>query len=251
MSDKDKDITFEFRIKYKTRDGQNIYIFGDNDDFGNWKNKKFKLDWSDGHIWKKDYKIQINNNKLIKYKFVVFDNFSDEVIWEKGPNRILDPNNISGLKIENNKFILDLHWERFSIIFNLYYYQELKDSYMVILGNKNFLGDWKIDRHQDYNMKLEKDNQDKDVLRKEIIVTLDDNYKHMEALDCEYKYLIYNYKNNTHTFEKSDICRHFKILFDLDKISDELKFLYLSNKKEYKLLTNSCIEINDENFIDD
>ena len=34
MSDKDKDITFEFRIKYKTRDGQNIYIFGDNDDLG-------------------------------------------------------------------------------------------------------------------------------------------------------------------------------------------------------------------------
>lgn len=241
MSDKYK--IFEFRIKYKTKEGQEIYIFGDNDDFGNWTTKKFKLVWTEGHIWKKDYKININNNKLIKYKFVVTtQNNSD---WEKGPNRILDPNNLVGLKIENNKYILDLQWERFNIIFNLHYYNDLQDSYIVILGNKNFLGDWNIDRHGDFKMEFEKDNKDKDAWRKTINVVMDDNYKNTKEIDCEYKYIIYNYKNNTHNYEKG-INRHFKILFDIDENNDELKFYSLSNPKEYKLLTNSFIEVDDD-----
>ena len=120
---------------------------------------------------------------------------------------------------------------------------------MVILGNKNFLGDWNNNRHEEFKMKLEKDNKDKDVFRKKIDVISDDNYKHIKEIDCEYKYLIYNYKNNTYTYEKSNICRHFKILFDIDENNDELKFLTLSNPKEYKLLINSYIKIDDKNFI--
>ena len=79
-----QNITFEFRIKYKTNHGQEIYIFGDNDDFGYWKTPKFKLTWTERHIWKKEYKININI-KLIKYKFVVVtNNDPNQVLWEKG-----------------------------------------------------------------------------------------------------------------------------------------------------------------------
>ena len=49
-------ITFEFRIKYVTQKGEEIYILGDNDDFGNWKTKKFKLDWNEIIYGKKNIK---------------------------------------------------------------------------------------------------------------------------------------------------------------------------------------------------
>ena len=247
MSDKFK--TFEFRIKFETQSGQEVYIFGDNDDFGFWKNQKFKLGWSEGHIWKKDYIININSNKIIKYKCVLVDNNSNKIIWEKGPNRILDPNKLDDLKIENDKYILDLQWERFNIIFNLYYYDDLPDSYMVILGNQYFLGDWKIDRHEDFKMELKKDSKDKDVWRKTITFVFDENNKDLKEIDCEYKYLIYDYKNNKPTYEIGRINRHFKIVFDIDENNDELKFHILSNPKEYKLLKNSILEIDDSNFM--
>ena len=48
-------VTFQFRIKYETNPGEEIYIYGDSPDFGNWKSPKFKLRWSEGHIWKADY----------------------------------------------------------------------------------------------------------------------------------------------------------------------------------------------------
>ena len=47
------------------------------------------------------------------------------------------------------------------------------------------------------------------------------------------------------------INRHFKILFDIDENNDELKFYRLSNPKEYKLLINSILEIDDSDFIEE
>ena len=249
MSDKYK--IFEFRIKFTTHAGQDIYIFGDNDDFGNWKDRKFKLDWTEGHIWKKDYKINNNNNKLIRYKFVLVDNNSKQTIWERGPNRILDPNKLDNLKIENDKYIMDLEWERFKIIFNMHYFNDYQDTYMVILGNKNFLGNWNIDKHEEFKMELKKDSKDKDVWKKKITFVFDEGNKDNKEIDCEYKYLIYDYKNKKHTYEMGRINRHFKILFDIDENNDELKFYSLSNPKEYKLLINSILEIDDSNFIEE
>ena len=43
-------ITFVFKLKYQTNPGEEIYIFGDHPDFGNWEKSKFKLKWTEGHI---------------------------------------------------------------------------------------------------------------------------------------------------------------------------------------------------------
>ena len=48
----DNYINIEFRVKYKTQKGNELYIMGDSEDFGDWKSKTFKLDWSEGDIWK-------------------------------------------------------------------------------------------------------------------------------------------------------------------------------------------------------
>ena len=63
-------IKFEFRIQYETKMGEEVYIFGDDDKFGNWKEKKFKLQWTDGHIWKKEFEMN-KNDRNIQYKYVV------------------------------------------------------------------------------------------------------------------------------------------------------------------------------------
>lgn len=245
-----ENITFEFRIKYDTKIGEQIYIFGDNEKFGNWKNKIFKLEWSENNIWKKEFKININD-KNIEYKFVCC-NDNGNVIWEKGPNRILDPKNISHLKKENGKYILEQKWESFTIKFNINYHIESPDCIMMILGNNSSLGEWNKNnsnnKFEERKMILEIDERSKikDFWRKGIdIFCGDDNLK---EIDLEYKYIIYDIKNKTEKFEEG-INRHVKILFKIDENNDEQKFFYLTNPMEYKLLLNSIIEINDSNFI--
>jgi len=49
-------IYFQIQIKYETKVGEKIYIYGNSTDFGNW-HPKFNLNWSPGHIWKIDYKV--------------------------------------------------------------------------------------------------------------------------------------------------------------------------------------------------
>ena len=65
----DSKITFQFQIQYETHQGENIYILGSDPLFGNWKDAKFRLGWTENHIWKKDITLE-KSNKLIKYKFV-------------------------------------------------------------------------------------------------------------------------------------------------------------------------------------
>ena len=62
-------ITFQFQLKYETTPGEELYIYGDSPDFGSWKQPKFKLRWSEGHIWKADYDMP-KTSKSIKFKFV-------------------------------------------------------------------------------------------------------------------------------------------------------------------------------------
>lgn len=239
-------IIFEFRIKYETKDGEDIYILGNNSDFGNWEDKKFKLDYNNGYIWKKEYPMNINNN-LIEYKFVCFNKNNNYCEWEKCPNRILDVKNLDNLKKENNKYILDLVWNYFSIIFKLNYHIDIKDSYMVILGAGRFLGDWKEEKKEELKMQLEKHKEKKieDVWVKQINVFAENNMKEM---NFEYKYLVYDYKNNKIKYEKG-MNRCFKIIFKIDEDNDELKFFMKTNPKEYKILTNSILEVDDYNCI--
>ena len=63
-------ITFLIKLQYKTKPGEEIFIYGDNKDFGNWTSPKFKLNWSEGHIWQADYKIP-KTITYIKYNLFV------------------------------------------------------------------------------------------------------------------------------------------------------------------------------------
>lgn len=247
----DNFITFEFRIKYRLKEGQEMYVLGDHIDFGNW-NKKFKLDWSNGDIWKKEYKMNINKSKCIFFKFAFTELNSDKLFWENGPNRILDKKNIYNLKIEDKKYILDCIWSGFNIIFNMHHHIEIPDSTMVILGNDCYLGNWETKNCEKYQMKLEENKEFKKekVWKKNIQIFFNESDGEKEEIDLNYKYLIYNYKNKNFLYE-GGMDRHIRILFKIDENNDELKFYSLTNTKEYKLLTNSLLVIDDNNFINE
>ena len=78
-------IIFHIEIQYETNIGEKLYIYGNNTDFGNWKKSKFKLFWSKGHIWQRDYAI-LKNDNCIQFKFVLKSNNYE--IWEEGDNRL-------------------------------------------------------------------------------------------------------------------------------------------------------------------
>ena len=238
-------IIFEFRIPFKTEPGEEVYIFGDNDKFGNWKEQKFKLQWTEGHIWKREFEMN-KNDKNIQYKYVLAKD--NNVKWEDRPNRILDPNNVSDLQMENGKYILDQKWGHTTINFNLNYHLDSNESIMMVKGNTFFLGEW--DKNNDFdqrkmNLELNNDLKIKDVWKLKIDYKLNNNSK---EIDLEYKYLIYNNNNKNENLEKGDN-RHVKILFTMNNISDETKFFLFANQKEYKLEKNSIITIFDSNFI--
>lgn len=250
----DNYVNIEFRIKYETKEGEEVYIFGDSDDFGQWKEKKFKLDWSNGHIWKKEHKFKVNksnDNNLIYYKFAI-SRPNKDYDWEKGPNRILDLTNLYNFPKENNKYILNLKWEIFDITFKLHYNLDVSDSCICILGEGPFLGEWKQDKIEEFKMENMKKKENKfDLWQKNIEVSFDKlsiNDKSVE-MKFEYKYLIYDYKNKKIEYEFGKKNRYLKILFRNKDIDDELKFMSLTLPKEYKLLTNSVLEIDDSYFI--
>jgi hypothetical protein len=239
-------ILFEFRIQYETQLGEELYIFGNIDKFGNWKERKFKLEWTDGHIWKKEFEMD-KNDKNIQYKYVVAK--ENELKWENRPNRILDANNVSDLQKENGKYILDQKWGATTINFNLNYHLYSNESIMMVKGNTSFLGEWgKNTDFEKRKMKLDINNEQKinDIWKLKIDIELNNDSK---EIDLEYKYLIYNNKNKSEKLEQGDN-RHVKILFTKDNISDETKFFLFANQKEYKLEKNSIITIFDSNFSD-
>ena len=239
-------IIFEFRIPFKTEPGEEVYIFGDNDKFGNWKEQKFKLQWTEGHIWKREFEMN-KNDKNIQYKYVLAKD--NNVKWEDRPNRILDPNNVSDLQMENGKYILDQKWGHTTINFNLNYHLDSNESIMMVKGNTFFLGEWDKDNDFDQrkmNLELNNDQKIKDIWKLKIDFKLNNNSK---EIDLEYKYLIYNNNNKNENLEKGDN-RHVKILFTMNNISDETKFFLFANQKEYKLEKNSLIVIFDSNFSD-
>lgn len=239
----DKFIIIEFRIHYNTQQGEEIYILGDNDDFGNWTSKKFKLDWNENNIWKKEYKMP-TNNKNIKYKFVcahLNTNDKNNFKWEECPNRILSVENLKNLRQENEKYILEQIWNHFTVNCTLHYQAKSPNDSIFILGSDPALGDWGKNDKNNYKMELEKNDKNNNVVyKKKFNIKIED--KNKKEMELEYKYMINN------DFEKG-MNRHVHILFNMDEINDEVKFFYLTNPKEYKLLTNSIIEIEDT-FID-
>ena len=240
-------IYFQIQIKYETKLGEKIYIYGNNTDFGNWK-PKFNLNWSPGHIWKKDYKI-LKSSNCIEFKFVCHSNSFDK--WEEGGNRLLCPRNLHGLsKTTDGKYILDFIWNHFKINFNIHYEPPNQDTYMQISGAPNSLTNWQKNNEKPIKMELESNKKliakDGNVITGFWTLTVIMRTSDKNNLDFEYRYSLYDQKKETSIWEREPN-RHIHIHLTLDEMSHFNKNKISINS--YYLLTNSFLEVLDVNFI--
>jgi hypothetical protein len=140
-----------FSIRYETSPGQNIYIFGNLDELGNWKKNTFKLKWSEGHIWKGT--LELNKEiKSFEYKFVCLAENQSYKRWEEGFNRIFLYD--EKLLIANSLIKMDCKWESFLLEFNIYYPLKNDCEYMQLVGGAKGIGNWLNDKGVPCKMKL-------------------------------------------------------------------------------------------------
>ena len=241
-------ITFLFKIKYETYPGEEICIFGESPDFGNWKYPKFKLRWSEGHIWQANYQMSKSSNN-IKFKFVCHSNNNDK--WEEGENRILSPHNLNGLeKTTEGNYILDCVWNHFKINFNIHYVPPTPGAYMQVVGDPISLSNWQKNNEKPVKMELK---EDKEITAKDgnkitgfwTVTALMRNLD-KSNFDFEYRYSLYDPKSGTAIWEREPN-RH------LHFFSNEEEIESFNNPKispdSCYLLTNSFLEILDVNFV--
>ena len=241
-------ITFQFRLKYETYPGEEIYIYGDSPDFGSWKHPKFRLRCSEGHLWKADYQMS-KSSKNIKFKFVCHSKEYDK--WEDGENRLLSPQNLNGLsKTSDGKYILDCVWNHFKINFNIHYVPSNPNSYMQVVGAPEALANWQKTNEKPVKMELQ---NNKEITAKDgnkitgfwTVTTLMKNTD-PRNLDFEYRYSLYDPNSGTAIWEREPN-RHVHFFLNEDEIAtfDDPK---ISPDSCY-LLTNSFLEILDVNFV--
>ena len=241
-------ITFLFKIKYETHPGEEIYIFGDSPDFGNWKYPKFKLRWSEGHIWQANYQISKSSNN-IKFKFVCHSNNYDK--WEEGENRLLSTQHLNGLeRTKEGKYILDCVWNHFKINFNIHYVPPNPDAYMQVVGDPTALSNWQKNNEKPVKMELK---DDKEITAKDgnkikgfwTVTTLMRNFD-KSNYDFEYRYSLYDPKSGTAIWEREPN-RHLHFFLNEEEI-ETFNNPKVSPDSCY-LLTNSYLEILDVNFV--
>ena len=243
-------VIFQIQIKYETKINENIYMYGNNSDFGFWK-PKFKLHWNQGHIWKTEYKMSKSSN-CIKFKFVCHSDSMD--IWEKGENRLLCPYNLKGLtKTKEGKIILDFVWNHFKINFNIHYTPPNEYTYMQICGSPKVLSNWQANHQKPIKMELK---NNKEIIAKDgnkikgfwtltVLMRIYDK----NNLDFEYKYSLIDQKNGTAIWEREPN-RHIHIYTNEEEMSSISPFNDNKILTEHNyLLTNSFLEILDVNFV--
>ena len=250
----DNYILFHIRISYVTKINENIYIYGNNSDFGNWNQPKFKLHWSKGNIWQSDYAM-IKTNNCIKFKFVCHSDLYDK--WEEGYNRLLCPNNLKGLnKTDDGKYILDFIWNHFKINFNIHYTPPNNDTYMQISGSPSALTNWQHESNNPLKMKLENNKQllakDGNNIKGFWTLTVILRTSDINNFNFEYRYSLFDKEKNSALWEREPN-RHIHIFGNEKEFNKYLNENNNNNKliDSYYLLTNSFLEILDVNFVSD
>ena len=241
-------ITFLFKIKYETSPAEEICIFGDSPDFGNWKYPKFKLRWSEGHIWQANYQMPKSSNN-IKFKFVCHSNDFNK--WEEGENRLLSPNNLKGLeRTKEGKYILDCVWNHFKINFNIHYVPPNPGAYMQVVGDPISLSNWQKNNEKPVKMELKNDKEitakDGNKITGFWTVTALMRNSDKQNFDFEYRYSLYDPKSGTAIWEREPN-RHLHFFLDEEEI-ETFNNPKVSPDSCY-LLTNSFLEILDVNFV--
>ena len=237
-------IIFIFKIKYETNIREEIYIFGDHSDFGNWAIPKFKLKWTPGHIWQGEYKFLTSIN-FIQFKFVYHSNSFTN--WEQGENRLLSSNNLIGLeKTIDGKYILDCIWNHFKLTFNIHYKITDPNSEMRIVGSPDSLSNWEGDSEKSVIMKWDENKEligkDGNINKGFWTVTTIMKNDDKNNFNFDYRYIIFNKKTKTSIWER-DPNRHLELTTNIN--SENL----LKKDNNKLLLVNSYLEIIDINFV--
>jgi hypothetical protein len=129
----------KFSIKYQTSPGQNIYVVGGINQLGKWKENKFKLNWTESHVWKGTLELP-ESIEHFTYKFVCISNDGNYKRWEEGPDRIFHRN--LHCHKDENKIKMDCIWEHFGITFHIFYPLKNEFEYFQIIGRPKSLGGW-------------------------------------------------------------------------------------------------------------
>ena len=242
------EINFLISIYYKTQLDEYIYILGNRTDIGNWKEKKYKLHISKGFIWKNKFTMK-KSDKCIQYKFVCVSKYSE--IWENGPNRLLCPYNIENLPLTSLGFYeLNLEWNHFHINFNLHY-PIVPPNFIIKLGFKEEPKELEIFSQNNKNPIAMEFSKDKIMIKNNnklsgiwsITIPVNTSNINKNYLDLEYKYSLYNIKNNTFIWERGPN-RKLRILLSEEKVDKE-KDSYANSY----LLKNSKLDLIDVNFV--
>jgi hypothetical protein len=136
--------SIKFSIKYQTKLGEIISIYGDIPELGAWKQPKFKLKWTEGHVWKGQLTLPSNIDRF-QFKFVCESDDHKIQRWEEGMNRIFLMSKCSEGEIKDRSIKLDCVWEHFYVVFNIYYPLENDVEYLQIVGKPKELGSWLVD----------------------------------------------------------------------------------------------------------
>lgn len=112
-------------IHYETKFGEYLCVTGDVEELGNWKNFKFRLQWTDGHIWVTPKPIK-TRQQIIQYKYLVLHQQDVPKQWENGQNRLADLSLLEAKEIDQGSSnpkqlkLVDV-WNSFSIKFSVFY----------------------------------------------------------------------------------------------------------------------------------
>lgn len=122
-----------FQIFYETVFGQTVAVIGSTKQLGNWQKYLCKLKWTEGHIWKSEEPLEMQESRF-EYKYVLLNEDDQENIqWEQGVNRIADLNILPNMVRKSKKgqrtprevdsvkhILLNDDWEQFKVRFTLF-----------------------------------------------------------------------------------------------------------------------------------
>ena len=203
---------------------------------------------SKGFIWKTKFSMK-KSDTCIKYKFVCASEFYDR--WENGQNRLLCPYNLENLpKTLSGMYELNLVWNYFHINFNLHY-PIVPPNYIMKLGFFEDPKEIEVWTQKNKNPIKMEFSQDKIMVKNNnklsgiwsVTLPVRTSIISKNYLDLEYRYSLYNTKNNTAIWERGPN-RKLRILLSEEKLDKEK-----DPHANCFLLKNSKLEFIDVNFV--
>lgn len=178
-----------FRINYKAKDNEAVYILGELKELGEWTQPLFRLSNKDsGDNWSSQ--LTLHNISSFQYKFVCVDEKSGKMRWEDGDNR-------SFFRLsEESSFNIDCIWNHFKVIFILSVNLNENEN-LLIVGNNEYLGKW----HNPIEMKKIGET----INYSQYSVQLNFNVMNPDSYEFEYRYIIYNALNGKFFLTRFDI----------------------------------------------